>query len=290
MKLIRGVILTILASLAVFAQVRPEFEVASIKPSAPFNGQVNVGVHVDGAQVRCTYLSLRDYIGIAYKLKIYQISGPDWLGSERFDIAAKLPAGAAREQVAEMVQTLLEDRFRMKTHRGTKEFPVYGLVLGKAGLKMKESPTDPDIDSRDAGKGAVNVTATGSRAGTTINFGKGSYFTFANNKIEGKKMTLVAFADTLGRFADRPVVDMTELKGNYDFTLEFSPEDFLAMTIRSAIAAGVVLPPEAMRVLEGASGDSLFTAVQTLGLKLEPRRAPIEVLVIDQMDKTPTEN
>jgi len=78
----------------------------------------------------------------------------------------------------------------------------------------------------------------------------------------------------LARFADRPVVDMTELKGNYDFMLEFSPEDFRAMMIRSAIAAG----------------DSLFTALQTLGLKLEPRKAPLEVLVIDHIERALTEN
>jgi uncharacterized protein (TIGR03435 family) len=97
-------------------------------------------------------------------------------------------------------------------------------------------------------------------------------------------------AEMLARFADRPVVDMTELEGNYDFALEFAPEDFRAMMIRSATAAGVMLPAEAMRALEGASGDSLFTALQTLGLKLEPRKAPLEVLVIDHIEKAPTEN
>jgi uncharacterized protein (TIGR03435 family) len=97
-------------------------------------------------------------------------------------------------------------------------------------------------------------------------------------------------ADSLARFVDRPTVDMTNLKGNYDFTLKFTPEDFRAIMIRSAIAAGVQLPAEAMRALEGVSGDSLFTALQTLGLKLEPRKAPLEVLVIDHTEKAPSEN
>jgi uncharacterized protein (TIGR03435 family) len=101
---------------------------------------------------------------------------------------------------------------------------------------------------------------------------------------------MASFVDTLGRFLDRPVVDATGLTGNYDFELAFTPEDYRAMQIRSAIAAGVVLPPEALRLLEGGSGDSLFSAIQTIGLKLESRKAPLEVLVVDSVRKTPTEN
>ena len=83
---------------------------------------------------------------------------------------------------------------------------------------------------------------------------------------------------------------MTDLKGNYDFIMEFSPEDFHAMMIRAAIAQGTVLPPEALKLADASSGDTLFNAVEKLGLKLEPRKAPIEMLVIDQALKTPTEN
>jgi len=230
MKVIYRFILAVLASVAAFGQTspaRPEFEVASIRPSAPpAVRQISAGVHIDGARVSCTYLAFKDYISMAYRVKIYQVSGPDWLASERFDIAATLPAGAARQQVPDMVQALLTDRFRMKMHRDTKDFPVYGLMLGKGGLKMKESPPDSDPASGDAVKGTVNVTASGGPTGTTVNFGKGSYFTIGNNRFEAKKLTTAAMAEMLARFADRPVVDMTELKGNYDFMLEFSPEDF----------------------------------------------------------------
>jgi uncharacterized protein (TIGR03435 family) len=296
--MMRSVFLAVVASGTALGQTlpaRPEFEVASIRPSAPAVERVNLGVHIDGARVSCTYLSLKDYIRIAYRLKDYQVLGPDWLASERFDIAATLPAGAAREQVPDMIQALLAERFQMKLHRDTKEFPVYGLVPGKGGLKMKESPLDADADSGEpgrgeAGRGAVNVTASGGRGGTTVNFGRGSSFTFANNRFEARKLAMPGFADTLTRFVDRPVVNMTELTGNYDFTLELSPEDFRAMTIRSAIAAGVVLPPQALQLLDGVSGDSLFTALQTLGLKMEPRKAPLEVLVIDHISRVPTEN
>src|SRR5471032_3200984 len=294
MKVNRGAILAILACGAVFghtAPARPEFEVASIKPSArPGAEQVHVGVQIDGAQVHFSYLSLMDYIQMAYRVKAHQVVGPDWLASERFEIAATLPAGAAREQVADMMQALLTDRFQLKMHRDSKEFPVYALVVGKGGLKMKESPDNADASDGDGGKGAVNVTATGGRGGVSVNLGKGSYYSFANNRFEAKKLTMAALADSLTRYLDRPVVDLTELKGNYDFVLEVSPEDYRAMLIRSAIAAGVVLPPEALRALEGVPDNSLFTAVQALGLKLEQRKAPLEVLMIDHMEKAPTAN
>jgi len=83
---------------------------------------------------------------------------------------------------------------------------------------------------------------------------------------------------------------MTDFKGRYSFMLDVSPEDYQAMMVRSAISAGVVLPPQALRVLDSASGDSVFAAVQKLGLRLEPRRAKLEVVVVDSMAKTPTEN
>ena len=83
---------------------------------------------------------------------------------------------------------------------------------------------------------------------------------------------------------------MTELKGIYDLTLEFSEEDFRTMMIHSAIAAGVTLPPQALALLNGASDAGLHTALQTVGLKLEPRKAPIDMLIVDHAEKSPTEN
>jgi uncharacterized protein (TIGR03435 family) len=296
MRAILTFIPAVLAATAAFAQAPPpqlEFEVASVKPAVqPAMTQVHAGVQIDGAQIHCTYLSLKDLLRFAYNVKDHQILGPDWLPSQRFDIAAKLPAGATREQVRDMMKTLLADRFQMKMHRESREFPVYGMVVAKSGLKIKESPADPPTEGADASKAPVNVnvTATGGPGGTTMDFGKGSTFSMANNKFEARKLTMINLADTLGRFVDRPVVDMTELKGGFDFTLDFSPEDYSAMLIRAAIAAGVSLPPEALRLLDGSSGDSLFAGLQGLGLKLEARKAPLEVLMIDQALKTPTEN
>jgi len=283
-----------MASMAAFGQTAPtapEFEVATIKPSTPpAMGQVNVAVHVDGAQVHFTFRSLKDYIGYAFKLKAYQVIGPDWLGSQRFDISAKLPEAAKREQVPDMLQSLLAERFRMKAHHETREFPVYGLMVAKGGPKMKESPPDPDAGNRGAAGGAINVTASGGRGGTTIDFGNGASFSLGDKKFEGRRLTMAVLADALARFADRPIVDMTELKGNYDFSMEMAPEDFRAMMIRAALGAGVPLPPEAARRMESSDSASLFSAVEGLGLKLEQRKAPLAVVVIDQMERTPVEN
>ena len=175
-------------------------------------------------------------------------------------------------------------------HRASKEFPVYAVVVGKGGLKMKESPLDPEPEGTAGGRGAVNVTATGGRGGTTVNYGRGAYFTLADNKFEARKLSMGVLADAIGRFVERPVVDMTDLKGTYDLTLEFTPEDYRVLLIRMALSAGVNLPPEAMRLLEGASDEALFKGLQDLGLKLESRKAPLEVLVVDSASKTPIEN
>ena len=279
----------LLASLtAAFGQAppAPEFEVASIRPSAaPAAGRADVGVHIDGAQVSFTYLSLRDYLRSAYAVKDFQIVGPEWLTSARFDIAAKLPLGAAR-QIPEMLQALLADRFQMKVHRDTREFPVYGLVVARTGLQMPEAPAGNPDDQ----PGAVNVTATGSQGGVSVNLGKGASFTFGNNRFEGKKLTMANIAETFTRFFDRPVIDMTGLTGRYDFILEVSTEDYRAMIVRSAVNAGVQLPPEALRALDSSSGDSVMNAAEKLGLKLEPRKTKMDVIVVDSAAKTPTEN
>jgi uncharacterized protein (TIGR03435 family) len=289
-----GFLLNMLVSAAALAQT-PQFEVASIRPSAgPGSDRMNIGVHVDGQRVSCTALNLKDYISTAFKLKIYQVEGPDFLGSERFDINAKLPAGATQGQVADMLKALLIDRFQMKYHLSTKDFPVYALTVAKGGLKMKQSPPDPTDDSGDPGERpkapATNVSGSGGRGGVHIDLGHGSFFTMADNKFIARKLDLAGFAEVLARFEDRPVVNMTGLTGLYDFDLEFTPEDYMAMLIRSAIAAGVNLPPEALRALSGSSGDSLLSALERLGLKLETRKAPLDILVVDHIEKSPTEN
>ncbi len=294
MRVTRWVIPAFLATLAGFGQTAPpQFEVASIRPAPPFTpGQVGLGLHIDGSQVSIHQFALRDDIAVAFNLKQYQISGPDWLATEHFDIVAKLPEGAPRDQVRPMLQALLLDRFQLKTHHETKDFPVYALVVAKSGLKMTALPPDPADTATDGGRGSgnVNVEVSGGRGGVVANYGHGSFFTLGDNRIEAKKMQMNYVADMLARFEDKPVVDMTGLNGKYDFALTFTEEDYRAMMIRAAISSGMAMPPEAIQAMERASGDSLFSALQTVGLKLESRKAPLDVLVIDHAEKTPTEN
>ncbi|MGH9592572.1 MAG: TIGR03435 family protein [Bryobacteraceae bacterium] len=282
----------VLGSAAVLAQDAPwpEFEVASIRPSTQDLQQgVTAGVRIDGAQFRASLLTLKDYIGAAYRLKLYQISGPDWLKGDRFDIAATLPPDIPQSQIPEMLQRLLEERFQLKTHWDKKELPVYVLEVAKGGLKMQETPPDPEAAKVDP-KAPANYTGSGSDRGGSINLGRGVSIAFSDNKFEAKRVTMANLAGTLERFLDRPVVDMTGLSGGYDFTLDVTQEDYRAMLVRAAVAAGVVLPPEALRLLDGSSPASLFDALQKLGLRLDARKAPLDLLVIDDTRKTPTEN
>jgi len=285
----RSIVGSGLLSVSLAAQATPGFEVASIRPSAEQVERANVGVHISDAQVRISYFSLKDYIALAYELPFARIQAPDWLAQARFDIAGKLPDGVSSAGVPGMLQKLLADRFELKVHRESKEFQVYALVVRKEGLRLKESakaPGEPDAPAT----GAVNVAATGSAAGLAMDFGGGSTFTFANNHFEMRKATMADIAETLSRMMDRPVVDATGITGHYDLAFDLTPEEYNAVLIRSAVNSGVVLPPQALRLLDGAPSDSFSAALQTFGLTLEPRRAPLEIIVVDSMRRTPTDN
>src|SRR5262245_48942880 len=270
---------------------RLSFEVASIRPSSGVPSQgVAAGVRIDGAQFRSTFLTLKDYIATAYRLKLYQISGPDWIGTDRFDVAATLPAGSLPSQISTMMQALLEERFQLKFHREKKDFPIYALEIAKGGLKMTEAPPSPELANADP-RAPQAFTGAGSNQGVSVNLGQGSSFTFSNNKFEAKRLTMASLAGTLERFLDRPIVDITDLKGNYDFSIDVTAEDERAMFIRWAVVAAVVLPPDVLRVLDGASSpESLCDGRAELGLRLEARKAPLDTLVIDAALRTPTEN
>jgi uncharacterized protein (TIGR03435 family) len=307
----------VLAAGAVLAQspaVAPAFEVASIKPAPAFNpadvaaGKLHVGVTIDGARVDIGFLSLADLIPIAYRLKRYQVSGPDWMAAQRFDVQATIPEGASKDQVPEMLQALLAERFKLVAHRDSKENSVYALVVGKNGPKLKESPPDTAAPSDDPANGGASIgTAKGqvqvnvSGKGTVITGGQMGKTRMAMGTdgmmhLEAEKLTLAAFADLLSPLLDRPVVDMTDLKGNYQISLSLSMEDLRNL----ARSAGMAMPGQAGRGPEAGrqpadaasdpSGGSIFSAVQGLGLKLESRRVPVENLVIDHLEKNPTEN
>ena len=233
-------------------------------------------------------MSFKDYIGMAYRVRAYQIQGPDWMAEQRFDLVATLPAGSSTAQFPQMVQALLAERFNLKLHHDKKEFPVYVLEVGKTPLKLQASKPDPKVETAD--KSVANIAASGSNQGVSVNLGEGSSYTFANNRFEATKLTMMQFAGNLERFVDRPIVDMTGLDGRYDFSLDLTEDDYRLMLIRAGVNSGVVLPPAALRLLENGSPVSLFDAMQKLGLKLDARKAPLDVVVIDEARKTPTDN
>jgi uncharacterized protein (TIGR03435 family) len=279
-----------LVAVAQTASPRAEFEVASIRPVAPQEARVDIGMHIDGSQVRFNFLSVRDCMRIAWQVPEYQIIGPDWVASDRFNISAKLPAGSTQDQVREMLRNLIKDRFKMTIHTEKREFAVYALVPGKNGLKLTESASDTAGESAAPSK-ALNVSASGSAAGVSVDFGNGSYYTFADNKLVGHRLTMQQIVDTLSRYTDKPVVDMTgaPATAHYDFSFEITADDYRTMLIRTALKAGVSLPAEAVRLAD-LPIDSLLADMEAVGLKLDSRKAAQDALVIDHADKTPTEN
>jgi len=293
------------------------FEVASIKPAGPLNpqmiasGKMNVGMKVDKAIVSIGSLAVSDLIRIAFKIKSYQLSAPTWLNQERFNVQAKMPDGATEKDVPEMLQALLIERFQMKFHRETKEHSILALVVGKGGHKMKDAPPDVEPIKADAPPakgetviktGGTQIRMSGDIQGKGMAISAGPNGNMKMNMIEGgrmrmefEKVAMPTFAEMLTRFTDRPVIDMTGLTGNYQVAVEVAMEDLMKM----ARAAGAPVPMgggpggESAKPADAASdpsGNSVFTSVQQLGLKLEQRKAPVELIVIDKIEKTPTEN
>ena len=277
-----------LFALAAYGQTAtpPAFEVASVKP-APLDpakliaGQQKIGATIDAARVELRSLTLADLIRTAYRLKSYQVSGPEWLNSERFDVIAKLPEGVLRAQIPEMLQTLLIERFKLATHRTTKDLPAFTLVLGKAGPKLKESIVEIRVDTQatraDTGLSARGVVTNSSPDGTvTQTTGPDGM------RLQMQHMTMGVLVGHLSRLKDRPVTDLTGLTARYDFVLELSRQEL----VEAARASGQAMPPAD----PPTDGKSLENSLELLGLKLEARKLPVELLVIDRMEKTPTEN
>jgi uncharacterized protein (TIGR03435 family) len=262
-----------------------QFEVASVRPITPEfgpNSAVTAGVRVDGVQFRAS-LPLRAFVGIAWKAG--RLEAPEWMASQWYEIAATLPEGHTKgNDVLEMLQELLIERFNLKIHRETKDVPVYALTVTKNGIGAKEDPLDP------VGRSAESVS-TSLETSTVSRLARGATLAIGEDRIEAKKFTMAMLAGQLTGFMDRPVVDRTGLEADaaYDFTLEMTHEDFLASRVRGALASGNTPAPDAMKLLEN-SGDSLRTALAQVGLRLEAARAPMEVLVIDSVNRAPGEN
>ena len=280
--------ITLVVSLAIVVpaaaqESKPQFEVASIKPSPPEPPTPGTaGLRITQRQARFTFLSLRDYIGIGYGLQVYQIIAPDWVASTRFEIIATIPEGQDPKDLTKMMAALLEDRFHLKTHREMREFPVYSLET-LPGFKMEPVTADAPGD-------AFTVTSTSGPNGAVVDLGQGASLVIGGNKIEAKKVTMTMLAATLERFVDRPVVDRTGRTERFNVSIELMPDDFTAAMIRSAVAAGVSLPAPAMRLLDTASPNAIPDALKALGLSMRSTKAPLEVVVVDSIEKTATEN
>jgi len=264
----------------------PAFEVASIKPAAPPSmGKIMVRMNADGGMLRYTNVTLRDCIRTAYRVKEFQIEGPDWIGGARFDIVAKLPDGSSKDQIPEMLQGLLAERFKLALHRDTKEHPIYSLVTARGGAKLKT----PEVATADAATALDKPEKDGPPRGAVM-----MRMDPGGAHLKASSTTLGDLAEMISRFVERPVVDMTGIEGQYDFDLVFSPETMRGMR---GMPGPMPPPPGAG---DHASGNatstpaegavSIFESVQRYGLKLEPRKAPVELLIIDHVEKTPTEN
>jgi uncharacterized protein (TIGR03435 family) len=268
-QLLAGLLAATLAALAIafgsaprwiaLAQ-RDSFEVASIKPGDPSPQLIDSQV-LPGGRFTATNLTLKELIGFAYDLRPGSpvLGGPGWAGSDRFSIEAKAdntipfplgPDGIAR--IRPMVQSLLEERFKLRVHMETKEEPVYELVVAKGGPKLKEA---------DSGSQGPRIsTARGPLAATAATMA------FFAKAISG---------ESLGIGVGRTVVDKTGLNGRYDFTLRFTREGDLGGPLNSAP------DPDA---------PSIFTALQEqLGLKLESAKGLVDILFIDHAER-PEEN
>jgi uncharacterized protein (TIGR03435 family) len=277
----------LLASATLIAQTSPRFEVASIKPSGEQAvGTAGAGFRLAGNQMRVVGLSLRDYVGIAYSLRPAQVVAPEWTATVKYDVTANLPADVARDQLPAMMRALLEERFGLKAHREQREFPVYALTVVKSGLKLRKVADDVPLTP----SAAFETGGAGSAQGVNITLPNGGSFSLANLKIEATKISLTQLAEMLTRFSDRTVRDATGVAGLYDITIDLTQEEYQATLIRSAVNAGVVLPPQALRILDIGPANPLGAAFEKAGLSLESSKAPLDVVVVDSMARTPTEN
>ena len=235
----RAILIAFLVAAFASTAIAQEFEVVSIKPNKSLD--YHSGTHSDQGRMTATNVSLRSLIVMAYDIRDYQLEGPYWLSSERFDIAAKFPEALPKDREAynaafhAMVRKMLDDRFKLAIHRDTKTFRIQELVIEKDGIKFKEAPdrNSHNSDSR-------------------------------NTHYTGSSVTMAAFAAFLSQMGDYPVLDKTGLKGFYDFKLDWGVEP---------------------------DGPTLTDAMRDqLGLKLETRRAPLEIVVVDHVERMPTEN
>jgi len=313
----------VVVSVAASAQTQAAklaFEVASVRQSPPPDmqkmmqdlqaGKRPESVHIEGSRATFTYQSLKHLIAYAYKLRIYEVSGPDWMIADRFDIAARMPDSASKDDVPSMLLTLLEDRFKLTAHHEMQDQPVLGLVVAKSGPKLKEStvvpqpiddaaPLKPGESIMDTPTGPVRLTKNADGS-TTYNMGMRGSFTLKfdgatlSMHMEASNISMAGFAimmTSLGGGEGRQVVDMTGLTGTYQTAVDFSLMDLMS----SLHDQGIDIPTgppggQGGGAADPEGGQTVSAALEKLGLKLEKSRAKVDRLVVDHVEKSPTEN
>jgi uncharacterized protein (TIGR03435 family) len=235
----------IFAAVAAFGQIETlKFEVASVKTNTSGSGSSRTSSTT--GQLTITNRSLKELIEMAYTVQDFQISAPDWLGSAKFDIVAKIPAGAQKDQRPAMMQALLAERFHLAVHRESKEMPAYALVVAKSGPKLQQ--VEP--------------------GGTSMNDNESNN----SRRITAERASMAVLAEALARIVEHPVVDRSGLQGVYSLKLQYTPDN--------SKSDG----PD-------AAGPSIYAALEEqLGLKLQTQKLPVEIIVVDYVERVPTEN
>jgi len=288
--IMRAVVLiaAMFVAIALGAQsARPAFEVASVKSSDPAQRGMTIQTLL-GGRFNSKGVPLRLLMTYAYHLRDFQIiGGPDWIGTDRWDIEARAEEGSipavtgraypnAIDPMAIRLQTLLEVRFRLKAHREMKEVLIYELTIAKSGLKMKLSEDQTPFRLPERGDAQPPAQRGGGVPRYNMRTGRGS--------VQASAVELPSLIQALSQQVGRVVVDKTGLSGLFDIKLEWTPDP-----ITAGPRGGAIQGPEAAPPID-SSGPSIFTALEEqLGLKLESAKGPVEVLVIDSVQK-PSEN
>ncbi len=243
---------------------QPKFEVASVKRT----DQCILDNSIGPGMVVLKGDPLRPILMEAFRVTKDQIVGPSWLGEDCFEIFGKAPDGATRDQLPAMLQALLAERFKLAAHKEDRPRPVYALIVDKNGPKFKESDSSSSFQGGRASRMMF-------RAGAGTAGFKGS-------------MTMADLARHLSGRGYGPVQDFTGLKGKYDIDLSWAPDRTFEPLGQFARAVEAAHPTAD---LPRAPAADLFAAIRaSLGLRLEARKVPVEVLVIDHIERVPAEN
>jgi uncharacterized protein (TIGR03435 family) len=235
---------------------RLEFEAAWVKPHDPNNSSGRTGVEESQSLIRIENLSIKALIELAFSIKDFQFEGPGWLSTGTYDIEARLPEGHKLDELQPLLQSLLADRFQLSVHHVSKLLPGYALVVAKGGPRL------------NAGSGPK------------------SYFTSREGLISGSGVPMSRLAGGLARLLGSPIADGTGLGGAYDIKLEWAPDEVRTASFGGTSNGVSADTGPADGSVSDASEPSLRTALQEqLGLKLESKKVPVDVIVVDRVER-----